>query len=156
MKEVIAVLSDIRSIHNVGSIFRTADSAGIKELYLCGITPSPLDRFGRVRPEFAKVALGAERFVKWESKKSTVSTLSTLSKKGYAIVAIEQADTSKPYTIMRKNNGKVALVVGNEVDGLSKIVLKKADTIIEIPMRGEKESLNVSVAFGVVAYGIQY
>ncbi|MEI6479776.1 MAG: TrmH family RNA methyltransferase [bacterium] len=156
MKEVIAVLSDIRSIHNVGSIFRTADSAGIKELYLCGITPSPLDRFGRVRPEFAKVALGAERFVKWESKKSTVSTLSTLSKKGYAIVAIEQADTSKPYTIMRKNNGKVALVVGNEVDGLSKTVLKKADTIIEIPMRGEKESLNVSVAFGVVAYGIQY
>ncbi|MCX6788695.1 MAG: TrmH family RNA methyltransferase [Candidatus Jorgensenbacteria bacterium] len=156
MKEVIAVLSDIRSIHNVGSIFRTADSAGIKELYLCGITPSPLDRFGRVRPEFAKVALGAERFVKWESKKSTVSTLSTLSKKGYAIVAIEQADTSKPYTIMRKNNGKVALVVGNEVNGLSKTVLKKADTIIEIPMRGEKESLNVSVAFGVVAYGIQY
>lgn len=155
MKEVVAVLCDIRSIHNVGSIFRTADAAGIKKIYLCGITPSPLDRFGKIRPEFTKVALGAEQSVAWENKKSAANALSMLSKKGYLIVAVEQAPNAKSYATMRRRGGMWALVMGNEITGLSKSILKKADEIIEIPMRGKKESLNVSVAFGIVAYGIQ-
>ena len=156
MKEIVAVLCDVRSIHNVGSIFRTADAAGISKIYLCGITPMPLDRFGKVRPEFAKVALNAEQSVQWEYKKSAAGVLTGLTKQGYAVVAIEQAKGSKAYPSLRKKSGKFALVVGNEVAGLSKPILKKADIVIEIPMRGEKESLNVSVAFGIVAYGIQY
>lgn len=155
MKEIVVVLPDIRSVHNVGSIFRTADGAGISKIYVCGITPSPIDRFGRVRPEFAKVALNAEQSVAWENKKSATSVLSMLSKKGYLIVAVEQAPNAKSYVAMRKKSGKLALVMGNEVTGLSKSVLKKADEIVEIPMYGKKESLNVSVAFGIVAYGIQ-
>lgn len=150
------VVCDVRSIHNVGSIFRTADAAGISKIYLCGITPTPLDRFGKVRVEFAKVALSAEQSVMWEYKKSTASVLNTLKKQGYTIVAVEQAKNSKPYASLRKKSGKFALVVGNEVAGLSKLILKKADIIIEIPMHGKKESLNVSVAFGIVVYGIQF
>lgn len=139
----------------MGSIFRTADAAGIKKIYLCGITPSPLDRFGKIRPEFTKVALGAEQSVAWENKKSAARVVTMLSQKGYAILAVEQAKNAKSYTAMRSKRGKIALVMGNEVAGLSKAILKKADEIIEIPMRGKKESLNVSVAFGIVAYGIQ-
>ncbi len=154
MKEIVVVVSNVRSIHNVGSIFRTADAVGISKIYLCGITPIPLDRFGKVRQEFAKVALNAEQSVAWEYKKSIVSTLTALKKKGYTIVAVEQAKDSKPYTALRKKSGKFALMVGNEVSGLTKSILKKADVVIEIPMHGEKESLNVSVAFGIVAYGI--
>lgn len=114
-----------------------------------------MDRFSKVRPEFAKVALNAEQSVAWENKKSAASVLSMLAKKGYLIVAVEQAPHAKSYAAMRKKSGKLALVMGNEVTGLSKSVLKKADEIIEIPMHGKKESLNVSVAFGIVAYGIQ-
>lgn len=155
MKEIVAVVCDVRSIHNVGSLFRTADGAGISKIYLCGITPTPLDRFGKVRQEFAKVALNAEQSVAWEYKKSASSALTALKKQGFTIVAVEQANNSKSYSSLRKKSGKFVLVVGNEVEGLSKQVLKKADIIVEIPMRGEKESLNVSVAFGIVAYGIQ-
>lgn len=156
MKEIVAVVCDVRSIHNVGSIFRTADAAGIKKIYLCGITPTPLDRFGKVRAEFAKVALNAEQSVVWEYKKSTASAITALTKRGYKIAAVEQAKGSKSYTSLRKKSGKFALVVGNEVVGLSKSILKKADVIVEIPMHGGKESLNVSVAFGIVVYGIQF
>ncbi len=156
MKEIVAVICDVRSIHNVGSIFRTADAAGILKIYLCGITPTPLDRFGKVRQEFAKVALNADQSVMWEYKKTAVSVLTALKKQGFTIAAVEQAKDSKSYTSLRKKSGKFALVVGNEVAGLSKSILKKADKIIEIPMHGKKESLNVSVAFGIVAYGIQF
>lgn len=140
----------------MGSIFRTADSAGVTKLYLCGITPTPLDRFGKTRQEFAKVSLGAERSLAWEYKKTIASALKELKKKGFTILAIEQAKGSKSFASFRKGNGKFALIMGNEVKGLSCTILKKADAIVEIPMHGKKESLNVSVAFGIVAYGIQY
>lgn len=156
MKEIVAVLHNIRSIHNVGSIFRTADSAGITKIYLCGITPTPLDRFGKVRPEFSKVSLGAENFVRWEHKKSIAPVIAALKKEGYAVCAVEQAKNSKPYYAMRKKKGGVALIMGNEVEGLPKSVLTRVDEILEIPMHGGKESLNVSVAFGIVAYGVKY
>ena len=155
-----AVLHDIRSLHNVGSIFRTADGAGFSKLYLCGITPEPVDRLGRVRPDLAKVALGAERLVAWEHARSTVTALKKLKKNGWTIYALEQAAGSAQYDtflisnsqFLKESDTKIALVVGNEVEGLPKKILALADAILEIPMYGAKESLNVSVAFGIVAF----
>lgn len=136
-------------------MFRTADAAGISKIYLCGITPAPVDRFGRPHKEIAKVALGAERTIAWETAKSTALLIKKLKKEGFAIYAIEQHARSIPYNKMRltkKELPHTALMVGNEVEGLSPSLLKRADTIIEIPMQGEKESLNVGVAFGIVAF----
>lgn len=153
----VGVLLNIRSLHNAGSIFRTADGAGFSKLYLCGITPAPLDHFGRLRPEFAKVALGAERSLAWEHHRSAVRVIKKLKKEGWKVYAVEQAQGSMPYFRIPKSyilNSKFCLVVGNEVEGLPKRVLALADKILEIPMYGAKESLNVSVAFGIAAYHI--
>lgn len=152
---MIAILHNIRSAHNVGSMFRTADAAGIEKIYLCGITPAPVDRFGRPHKEIAKVALGAERTVAWEGVKSTASLIKKLKKGGFTVCAMEQHAQSVPYNKIRlakKELAQTALMVGNEVEGLSPALLKYADTILEIPMRGKKESLNVGVAFGIVAF----
>jgi len=151
---MVAILQDIRSLHNVGSIFRTADAAGVKRLYLCGITPAPFDRFGKVRPPLAKVSLGAERYVPWEKVKATSKLLKRLKSDGYKIFAIEQSRKSISYHKLKVQSLKlkVALLVGNEVKGLPKTISAKADKILEIPMHGRKESLNVAVAFGIVAF----
>lgn len=153
-------MQNIRSLHNVGSIFRTADAVGIQKIYLCGITPEPTDRFGKVRPEIAKVALGAEKTIPWDasarSARATSRLLEKLKKEGYKIFAVEQSRQSTPYYRAGVKSGKIALVVGNEVKGLSPAILKKADKILEIPMRGKKESLNVAVAFGIVVFGLIY
>jgi len=149
------ILDNIRSLHNVGSIFRTSDSLGIKKIYLCGYTPSPYDRGGALRPQFSKVALGAEENVEWERCAQTWRQIEKLKKEGKKIYAIEQDRRSIPY-YKQKSNKKTVLVLGNEVDGLSKSILDRADRILEIPMSGVKESLNVSVSFGVVAYALRY
>ncbi len=151
---MVAILHNVRSLHNVGSIFRTADAAGIEKLYLSGITPSPLDRFGNVRMPLAKVSLGAEHQVAWEKCVSGVRLIQTLQQEGYKIFALEQSKKSVPYFKMRpaKYLSRVALVVGNELRGLPPSLLAKCDTILEIPMYGGKESLNVAVAFGIVAF----
>ena len=151
--ENILVLPDIRSVENVGAMFRTADVAGIKKIYLTGYTPAPLDRFGRKRNDIAKSALGAEEFVLWEYKKSLLALLNKLKKEGYDLIAIEQDKNFIDYKkvkIGRKN----AFIVGSEVAGLSKNILKKCDVIAEIPMKGKKESLNVSVALGIALFRI--
>ncbi len=155
---MVAILANIRSLQNVGSIFRTADAAGISTLYLAGITPSPVDQFGQLRPQLSKVSLGAEKSVAWEKVSTTARVIDRLKKGGYKIWAIEQSARSAPYNRVKIGNStmKIALVVGNEVKGLSPAILKKCDKILEIPMRGMKESLNVAVAFGIVAYGILY
>lgn len=155
--ELIGILHDIRSLHNVGSIFRTADGAGIDLLYLCGITPQPFDRFGRLQHEFAKTALGSEKNVMWRYEKSITKVIRTLKDKGYRVYAIEQAKGSKKYTALSKRERKMksACIVGNEVSGIPPRVLTQCDAILEIPMRGIKESLNVSVAFGIVVYELQ-
>jgi len=154
---LVAILHDIRSVHNVGSIFRTADGAGFEKLYLCDITPSPVDRFKKIRPDFAKVALGAEKSVAWESILSTSALIKKLKDDGWAIVALEQSKLSVPITSkVLPGHRKIALVVGNEVDGIPPKLLKLADVILEIPMCGKKESLNVSVAFGVAAYQLRF
>jgi 23S rRNA (guanosine2251-2'-O)-methyltransferase len=151
--KLVAVLDNVRSLHNVGSIFRTSDGAGVAQLYLCGITPEPLDRFGRIRPPFAKVALGAEQNVPWEKVSRTVDAIKKLKRAGYRIIALEQTKNSIPYNSLKiGKNAKVALIVGEEVEGLTPRVLGLCDEVIEIRMRGTKESLNVSVAFGIAAF----
>lgn len=152
-KEIIIILDNIRSVHNVGSIFRTADTLGISKLILCGTTPTPIDRFGRNRQDIAKVALGAEKNICWENEKETIKVIKKLKKVGYQIIAIEQAKNSVDYKKVKVQN-KVVFVMGEEVKGLSPTILKLADIVAEIPMKGQKESLNVSVAFGVALFRI--
>ena len=151
--ELVAILHGIRSVYNVGSMFRTADGAGIGKMFLCGITPTPLDVFGKPRADFAKTALGSELSVPWEKVARAGDCIRRLKADGYSVIAVELASGAVPYsgaTCLRDR--KIALVFGNEVEGLSKRILEKCDAIVFIPMRGKKESLNVSVAFGIVAY----
>jgi len=152
-KENILILHNIRSVENVGAMFRTADAAGINKIYLTGYTPAPLDRFGRKRADLAKSALGAEEFVSWEQKKNILPLLSKLKREKYLIIGIEQAKSSVDYKKV-KLQGKNVFIVGAEVTGIPKDVLKKCDVIAEIPMRGKKESLNVSVALGIALFRV--
>jgi len=149
----ILILPDIRSAINVGAIFRTADAVGISKIILAGCTPRPTDTFGRVQKDIAKSALGAETWIPWVYNKSLLPVLSKLKKDGYFIVAIEQDKKSVDYRSFKKTN-KIAFILGPEVDGLNKKILDKCDQIVEIPMYGKKESLNVSVACGVVLFKI--
>lgn len=153
------ILDNIRSLHNVGSIFRTADAVDVEKMYLCGITPSPIDRLGKPEPKCIKVSLGAEKSVVWEKVAHTWRLVDQLKKEGFFVVAVEQS--SKSEDIFKKNLSKsnfdrLVLVVGNEVGGVSKAVLDRADMMLEIPMMGEKESLNVAVAFGVAVYMLSF
>ncbi|PIQ92677.1 MAG: RNA methyltransferase [Parcubacteria group bacterium CG11_big_fil_rev_8_21_14_0_20_39_22] len=150
---MVLVLVDIRSVHNVGSLFRTAEAAGVEKIYLTGITPSPLDRFGRKRKDLAKVSLGTEEYIKWEYCDSVQQVLIKLESDGFEIVAIEQHKDSIDYRDF-KIEGSTAFLLGSETDGLSAETLKKVSHIIEIPLKGKKESLNVSVAGGVVLFKV--
>lgn len=151
--EAIAILHNIRSLHNVGSMFRTADGAGVSKIYLTGYTPAPVDVFGKVRPEIAKTALGAEKTVAWEQRKDISRLIIDLKKRGFLILALEQTKNSISYDQLKLKSGlKAALIVGNEVRGVAPGILKKCDQVLEIPMRGRKESLNVSTSFGIAIY----
>jgi tRNA G18 (ribose-2'-O)-methylase SpoU len=173
--EINIFVYNLRSVYNTASIFRTADaSLGIKKIYLCGTTPAPKDKFGNFRSDFIKVSLGAEKNLLWESIKSlnqTLKKLEELKKEGYKILAIEQSKKAIAYWKAKKYlKNKIVLIVGNEKNGLPDSILKKADYILEIPMRGKlvkdklhpknlknsKESLNVSVAFGIVLFNLIY
>ncbi len=137
----------------MGSMFRTADAVGIEKIYISGITPIPLDRFGKVRSDIAKVALGGETSVPWEHSKSILRLIKKLKKERFCIVALEQSDTSISYRdASLKRKKKIALIVGNEVKGIPHNILELSDIVMEIPMKGNKESLNVSVAFGIAVY----
>ena len=150
-RENIIILHNIRSVENVGAMFRTADAAGVNKIYLTGYTPAPLDRFGRKRKDIAKSALGAEKFMAWEYKKNIFPLLSNLKKDKYLIIGIEQDKKSIDYKKVKIKNKNV-FIVGAEVTGIPKNILKKCDLIAEIPMHGKKESLNVSVALGVALF----
>lgn len=157
-RELLVVCHDIRSDHNVGSIFRTADAAGFTAIYLSGITPGPLDRFKRENKKLTKVSLHAEQYVPYEHVVSITRLIDRLRKQGFTVVSLEQHPRAVPFTKLEKSlvkKMKIALVVGNEVQGLPTAVLKKADLITEIPMYGQKESLNVAVAFGIVAFALR-
>ena len=148
------ILHNIRSVHNVGSIFRTADAAGVSKIILSGYTPTPLDRFGRERKDFGKVSLGAEASVPWQQVKSLATALTQLKKEGYVLAGLEQDKNSTPLFAYKTQNKNIALIVGNEVRGVSPALRKKMDVLLEIPMRGKKESLNVSVATGVALFAL--
>ena len=150
-QENILILHNIRSVENVGAMFRTADAVGINKIYLTGYTPTPLDRFGRKRGDLAKSALGAEEFVPWEQKKSISSLLLKLKKEKFYIIGLEQDEKSVDYKKVKLQH-KNAFLLGEEVAGISKINLQKCDIIAEIPMCGKKESLNVSVALGIALF----
>lgn len=149
----ILILPDIRSAQNVGAIFRTAEAIGISKIYLTGYTPCPIDKFNRVRNDIAKSALGAEKYIPWEQEKSLLTLINKLKKENYKIVAIEQDKKAVDYKKVPIFS-KIVFIVGNENKGLPKNVLNKCDYIAEIPMKGKKESLNVSVATGVVLFRI--
>lgn len=145
--DFVAILENVRSLHNVGSIFRTADGAGVKELILCGITGCP------PRNEIRKAALGAEETVPWRYEKSALFAIEKLREAGYFIIALEKTERSHSlYEIGLRT--PVALVVGHEFNGISTEVLAEADVVAHLPMHGTKISLNVSVAFGVAVYEV--
>ncbi|MFH0804498.1 MAG: TrmH family RNA methyltransferase [Candidatus Zambryskibacteria bacterium] len=174
--EIIVILNNIRSNENVGSIFRTADATGVSKIILCGYTPTPIDRFGRENKGLTKASLGAEKFVEWEkfenlkeaikklkssSVRSQMLRISRFQKSFSApkVVAVEQDKRAIDYRklknyYLKSKNYNLALVFGNEVEGLSKEDLKLCDIIAELPMRGSKESLNVAVCAGVVLYSL--
>lgn len=149
--EIWVLLHNIRSTHNVGSIFRTSDAIGVSRIFLTGYTPAPLDRFGRPVKDIAKTALGAELSIPWEQHEDPKSVVENAKAKGFVVLGVEQ----DPYSIDYKTyhpKERVLLVMGEEVSGISEELRAVCDSIVEIPMRGQKESLNVSVAFGIVMY----
>lgn len=145
------LLDDIRSVHNVGSIFRTAETLGVSKIYCASTTPVPIDRFGRKRKDFAKVALGAEDMIAWEHVASAVSLVRKAKEDGFEIIALEQAKNSVDYKKVKASK-KSLVVLGGEVEGVSKDLLKLADVVAEIALFGKKESLNVSVAAGIALF----
>ena len=145
------LLENIRSAENVGSIFRTADAAGISHIYMSGYTPTPLDRFQRPNAKIATRALGAEKNIPWTQVARIGSLISKLKKAGWQVIAIEQSPKAVDYKKVKLGQ-KTLFVVGNEVEGVLSKTLALSDTIAEIPMLGKKESLNVSVATGVALF----
>lgn len=147
-----AILHNIRSIHNVGSIFRTADGLGVEKLFLTGYTPAPVDRFGRKRQAFKKVALGAEETVEWEEGDDLMQVIQNLQAEDNQVVACETTESATDIGSFSPRPQDICLVFGNEVDGIPKAVIAESDQVIKIPMQGEKSSLNVAVAFGICVY----
>ncbi len=141
----VVVLNNIRSLYNVGSIFRTCDGAGVDKIWICGITGHPPNN------QISKTALDAQDHVPWEYREDIHAVLKELKEKNYQIVTLEQTEESRPYEEFEPKT-PVCLVVGNEIEGVFQDVLSLCDAAIEIDMAGVKNSLNVAVAFGVIAY----
>ncbi|MBK7691188.1 MAG: RNA methyltransferase [Bacteroidetes bacterium] len=144
---LVVLLDDVRSMHNVGSVFRTADSFLIEKMYLCGLTPSPPHR------DIHKTALGATETVSWEYQQNILDCIHQLKESQYTIYAVEQVHQSIALnTFAVEKNKKVALIFGNEVNGVSEAALALCDGAIEIPQLGSKHSLNISVSAGIVMW----
>jgi 23S rRNA (guanosine2251-2'-O)-methyltransferase len=144
---VTLVLDNIRSQHNVGSVFRTSDAFLIESIFLCGITATPPNA------EIHKSALGAENVVDWKYYKDTAQAIKELKKRGYIIISIEQAEGATELTAFRINqNKKYALVFGNEVKGVAQEIIDISDCCLEISQFGTKHSLNISVSAGIVIW----
>ena len=147
---VVIVLDNVRSAHNTGSAFRTADAFGVDKVFLGGITPVPPS------PDLRKVALGAEEVVPCEHVQDVVELVKRLKADGYTVIAVEQTVNSvKLDAFHREPGAKYALVFGNEVDGVQQSVVDACDVSLEIPQQGTKHSLNVSVSVGVVLWGMR-
>jgi tRNA G18 (ribose-2'-O)-methylase SpoU len=146
---VVIVLDNIRSLNNIGSVFRTADAFRIEKIFLCGITARPPHR------DIQKTALGATESVDWEYLQDVSKSVEYLKKQGYSIYAIEQTDSSlniEEYQF--KNDKKVAVIFGNEVKGVSEVLMNMVDSCIEIPQYGTKHSLNISVSAGIIIWNL--
>ncbi len=143
------VLYNLRSAQNVGSIFRTADATAIEKIFLIGTSPSPIDRFGRAQKEITKTALGAEKNIRWKYYK-TIDEL--FAEEKLKIAAIEQTDNSVSIEKIKDTKAFDTIMFGNEVDGIPCEIVDLCNNVIEIPMKGNKESLNVSVCCGVILY----
>jgi tRNA G18 (ribose-2'-O)-methylase SpoU len=144
---ILVILNDIRSLNNIGSFFRTCDAFNVEKIYLCGITATPPHR------EINKTAIGSTESVEWEHRTSIVELVNELKEEGVTIASIEQAEeTLLLQNTSQLNYSKIALVFGNEVDGVDQEVINLSDHIIEIPQFGTKHSLNVSVCAGVVIW----
>ncbi len=142
---ICVIVENIRSLYNVGSIFRTSDGAGIEKLYLTGFTGYP------PRKEIDKTALGSVATVPWEYNPKTIEVIKKLKEEMYSVVALEHTHSSTEY-YNHNTTFPLALIIGNEVDGIDQATLKHCDHSIEIPMYGIKQSLNVSVAYGIIMY----
>ena len=146
---VIVILDNIRSAHNVGSVFRTCDAFLIDKIILCGITAIPPNK------EIRKTALGSSESVDWRYYKNTEEVIMKLKKKDYQIIAVEQANKSiKLESFRAENEKKYAIIFGNEIKGISQKIIDNSDSVIEIPQFGTKHSLNVSVSAGIVIWDI--
>ena len=144
---LVVVLDNIRSMHNVGAVFRTGDAFIIEKLYLCGITGTPPNK------EIRKTAIGATESVKWEYAKDTLPVIQDLKAKGYKIVSVEQVEGSTTLSDFQPDvNERYVLVLGNEVSGVQQEVVDESDVCLEIPQSGTKHSLNVSVCAGIVMW----
>jgi tRNA G18 (ribose-2'-O)-methylase SpoU len=144
---IVIVLDNIRSLHNVGSAFRTADAFLIEKIYLCGVTGCPPNK------EIEKTALGATKTVEWMYTKSTIDAIKELKENGYKIISVEQADKStKLHDLKINTDERIALVFGNEVYGVEQEVVDQSDMVLEIPQLGSKHSFNVSVSIGIVLW----
>jgi len=150
--QIEAMLDNVRSAWNVGSIFRTSDGVGIQKLYLCGITPSPDN------PKVSKTALGAEVNIPWEKSNNGIQLASMLKAQGYLLWALEDLPFAQPLFQVESewNNTPIVLIVGNEVSGVDPGIIEKCDKVISIPMLGKKQSYNVAVAFGIAVSFLLY
>ncbi|HTA28119.1 MAG TPA: RNA methyltransferase [Bacteroidia bacterium] len=145
---IIIVLDNVRSMNNVGSVFRTADAFLIEAIYLCGVTATPPHR------EIQKTALGATETVNWKHFETTIEAVNSLKNEGYKVYAVEQADKSIMLDKFTPDSNKLALVFGNEITGVEQAVIDVCDACIEIPQYGTKHSLNISVSAGIVVWEI--
>lgn len=148
IKKVVLWAHDVRSMHNVGSFFRSADAFGIEELLLSGFTPTP------PRPEISKTALGAEEHVRWRYVDSPVSEMEALKSAGYTVIGLEQTHNSESLIKTRLPGERICLLLGNEVLGIDESLIPHVDQFTEIPQFGMKHSLNVSVAAGIALYAL--
>jgi len=152
-RDIVLILPNIRSCHNVGAMFRTADACSISKLYLVGYTATP------PKIQIDKVSLGAEKWMPWEKREELQELVSDLKEQGYAIMALEKNSDSEDISNLKleiRNVQKIALIVGNEVDGIEDNILSLCDHVVHIPMLGKKESLNVSIAAGIAMYALRF
>lgn len=143
---IVVVMDNVRSMHNVGSVFRTCDAFRISTLFLCGITPTPPQR------EIHKTALGAEESVTWEYYKESAELVRKLKAENYCIISLEQTENSVLLPNFSLPTNPIALILGHEVEGVAQEIIQISDICLEIPQFGTKHSLNVSVAAGVALY----
>ncbi|MCA9356364.1 hypothetical protein H6790_00805 [Candidatus Nomurabacteria bacterium] len=156
MKTIRALFHNIRSAHNIGAMLRSADGVGIKEVYVSKIVPLPTDRFGRAQPEISKTALGAEKDIKINVYEDFSSQIKSLKEEGFKIVFVEQYPSSVKYTdIHFSKEEKILICMGEETKGFTEEEISLADVIVEIPMKGNKESLNVATTFGIISFAIR-